>query len=399
MCFDESTTPENLDPVKKKESKTASWVQTVPCEEQKHLHNTSKSINPRPKKQRNVQKNQETVMDSHFNNFAPATAFNSHPNFINHPQVMLNPYNNQYYEHQAPVLRRPYLFSPIPLFQQQNFIVIDHQRLNCPPVQPNVLAEQPGNHVLNNNHKYFSKSNSSGPVATNPHYTCSSFTPASKDLFQQSALDNLASKKEMTFRSVYEAQDSRARSMPWSDPYSSQKNYFSTNLMHNPSTLNNSAPPMGSPYFFKATNTKKLSLPHSIKLPSFSQLRKDETIKLPDLDASPDRSVLRQPPPLNYRSSKSISISNTAPSQNTSTKQNKNDKQINKKKYVRPLKFSCKVCQKRFHRQDALQTHMNMHLGLKPYKCSICGRCFNAKQNTVRHEKTHGNVAKKEKTE
>ncbi|OBA24757.1 hypothetical protein HANVADRAFT_17742, partial [Hanseniaspora valbyensis NRRL Y-1626] len=52
-------------------------------------------------------------------------------------------------------------------------------------------------------------------------------------------------------------------------------------------------------------------------------------------------------------------------------------------------KFECDICQKKFHRQDALQTHMNMHLNINPYECSVCGKCFNAKQNMVRHERNH----------
>mgnify|MGYP001180766702 FL=1 len=68
---------------------------------------------------------------------------------------------------------------------------------------------------------------------------------------------------------------------------------------------------------------------------------------------------------------------------------NKTKSLVNKKTSSRPLKFPCTECDKRFHRQDALQTHMNMHLGLKPYKCDVCEKCFNAKQNMVRHRKRH----------
>ncbi|OBA26681.1 hypothetical protein HANVADRAFT_24675 [Hanseniaspora valbyensis NRRL Y-1626] len=82
-------------------------------------------------------------------------------------------------------------------------------------------------------------------------------------------------------------------------------------------------------------------------------------------------------------------------------KKNEKTKKNEKKKYVRPLKFECEICQKKFHRQDALQTHMNMHLNINPYECSVCGKCFNAKQNMVRHERNHGTggrVDKKKKT-
>ena len=84
-------------------------------------------------------------------------------------------------------------------------------------------------------------------------------------------------------------------------------------------------------------------------------------------------------------------------SEDIEKKKKKNEKTKTKKKYVRPLKFECEICQKKFHRQDALQTHMNMHLNINPYECSVCGKCFNAKQNMVRHERNHGNGGRVDK--
>ncbi|OBA24886.1 hypothetical protein HANVADRAFT_15171, partial [Hanseniaspora valbyensis NRRL Y-1626] len=49
----------------------------------------------------------------------------------------------------------------------------------------------------------------------------------------------------------------------------------------------------------------------------------------------------------------------------------------------------CAICSKPFNRFDALKTHMNMHLGLKPFNCKVCGKSFNAKQNMLRHERNH----------
>ncbi|KAL6927290.1 hypothetical protein ACO0SA_003588 [Hanseniaspora valbyensis] len=54
-------------------------------------------------------------------------------------------------------------------------------------------------------------------------------------------------------------------------------------------------------------------------------------------------------------------------------------------------RFPCAICSKPFNRFDALKTHMNMHLGLKPFNCKVCGKSFNAKQNMLRHERNHSN--------
>ena len=55
------------------------------------------------------------------------------------------------------------------------------------------------------------------------------------------------------------------------------------------------------------------------------------------------------------------------------------------------LKYSCKVCNKKFKRPSSLNTHMNIHTGHKPYSCFVesCNKSFNAKSNMLRHYKLH----------
>lgn len=63
--------------------------------------------------------------------------------------------------------------------------------------------------------------------------------------------------------------------------------------------------------------------------------------------------------------------------------------EIDKFKIKTRNKYPCSICKKPFNRFDALKTHMNMHLGLKPFRCGICAKRFNAKQNMLRHERNH----------
>lgn len=54
--------------------------------------------------------------------------------------------------------------------------------------------------------------------------------------------------------------------------------------------------------------------------------------------------------------------------------------------------FSCEICKKEFTRNSSLQTHMNIHLNVKPYVCSICDFRFNANPNLIRHKKNVHNM-------
>lgn len=391
MFIKGSASPEKPNAVNKKENKTPSLDQSLLHEVHQDLQNMKPTINPRTTKKKVNQMDQDMSANNDLANFAPIPTFDPNTNFIKQQQMMPNLYNNQYHNSQNSTLRQPFLFSPPPLFNQQFFIIQEPQMMNCPPMPMNSLVKQGDQNALNFNQQYFSNSNPLGTSVTNPLYSYNSLNPASKELFQQFPYVGLNSEEEKTSNSLYKTTDSRSTS--WSDGYTKQKNFISASFLHEPLNGNNSAPPITNSFVSRAANKKKFSLPHSIKLPSLSQLRKNEAIKLPQFDLNPNDSIVRQPQALSCSSSNSFS--NTSAPQNINKKEN--EKQINKKKYVRPLKFNCQVCQKRFHRQDALQTHMNMHLGLKPYECHFCGRCFNAKQNMVRHEKTHATARKKEK--
>ena len=50
-------------------------------------------------------------------------------------------------------------------------------------------------------------------------------------------------------------------------------------------------------------------------------------------------------------------------------------------------KFHCSQCGKGFMQEQALMGHMNMHLGLKPYKCEFCGAAYQNQSNLLAHKR------------
>jgi len=59
------------------------------------------------------------------------------------------------------------------------------------------------------------------------------------------------------------------------------------------------------------------------------------------------------------------------------------------------LGFHCDQCGKGFTNERTLEGHMNMHLGLKPYKCRYCSNCYQNYENRLNHEKkSHRDIYK-----
>eukprot|EP00088_Acartia_fossae_P051530 TRINITY_DN5789_c0_g1_i10.p1 TRINITY_DN5789_c0_g1~~TRINITY_DN5789_c0_g1_i10.p1 ORF type:complete len:534 (+),score=88.53 TRINITY_DN5789_c0_g1_i10:34-1635(+) len=52
------------------------------------------------------------------------------------------------------------------------------------------------------------------------------------------------------------------------------------------------------------------------------------------------------------------------------------------------LKFKCDVCNKGFNERDKMESHKNIHLNVKPYKCRWCERAFKDDSNRRAHERT-----------
>mgnify|MGYP002153748899 CR=1 FL=1 len=52
----------------------------------------------------------------------------------------------------------------------------------------------------------------------------------------------------------------------------------------------------------------------------------------------------------------------------------------------------CPVCHKRFACLRSRNKHMFIHAGVKPFKCTSCGRCFRRKDHLKIHALTHVNI-------
>ncbi|XP_055710217.1 gastrula zinc finger protein XlCGF26.1-like [Phlebotomus papatasi] len=54
------------------------------------------------------------------------------------------------------------------------------------------------------------------------------------------------------------------------------------------------------------------------------------------------------------------------------------------------VKFECGICNSSFHQKCRLEMHIwTKHLGLKPFKCEICGKEFKSSSSLSNHLKTH----------
>lgn len=49
----------------------------------------------------------------------------------------------------------------------------------------------------------------------------------------------------------------------------------------------------------------------------------------------------------------------------------------------------CTICSTEFSTKSALNRHMRMHMGIKPYGCEFCDRKFSRKDSAMDHQKSH----------
>ncbi|PNF25121.1 hypothetical protein B7P43_G02005 [Cryptotermes secundus] len=52
-------------------------------------------------------------------------------------------------------------------------------------------------------------------------------------------------------------------------------------------------------------------------------------------------------------------------------------------------RFKCQTCQRPFRDAHALKNHMQLHAGIKPHMCDLCGRTYNRFANMLKHRKLH----------
>lgn len=55
-------------------------------------------------------------------------------------------------------------------------------------------------------------------------------------------------------------------------------------------------------------------------------------------------------------------------------------------------KHQCDICQKPFSSAFALNMHVRVHTGEKPFECAVCGAKFSVKGNMKRHQISHFNL-------
>jgi len=51
----------------------------------------------------------------------------------------------------------------------------------------------------------------------------------------------------------------------------------------------------------------------------------------------------------------------------------------------------CQICRKILQSSFALEQHMRIHTGERPFECHVCGKRFNLKGNLSKHMVTHVN--------
>lgn len=72
---------------------------------------------------------------------------------------------------------------------------------------------------------------------------------------------------------------------------------------------------------------------------------------------------------------------------------NQNDVKPNQEsqsiKPTRTTGGTCEICHKRIFCGTSFKYHMNIHLGLKPFACDVCGKAFADKRNMNLHKKLH----------
>lgn len=69
-----------------------------------------------------------------------------------------------------------------------------------------------------------------------------------------------------------------------------------------------------------------------------------------------------------------------------------------KAKHKPDSKTLCQLCGQAFHNKANLEGHMNMHLGIRPFKCKRCGKSYGHSKSLITHEKICKSIISTPKT-